>query len=212
MRILKSITLCLLLCFPFISQAQEREYAGAMTDRVSQLKSATKERLQALAADFARFAALQGSDWLASYYAAYCNVILALKDTSEADVLAEEAMKYIVQAENAGGSPSELACLKSMVATAKMLVDPQNRWQHDGAESQKQQEIALETNPQNPRAHLLKAQMLAHTPEAFGGGKGKALSFVRKALELYRAESPSPAYAPHWGYEQAVELEAYCSK
>ncbi|KGN79705.1 hypothetical protein HQ35_06775 [Porphyromonas cangingivalis] len=212
MKTLRSITLCLLLCLPLISQARESEYAEAMTDRVLQLESATKEKLQALAVDFARFSTLQGSDWLAPYYAAYCKVILALKDPSEADILTEEAMKYITQAESANGAPSELACLKSLVATARMLVDPQSRWEHDGAESQKQQEIALETNPQNPRAHLLKAQTLAYTPEAFGGGKDKALLFVQKALALYQAESPSPAYAPQWGHRQAVELEAYCSK
>ncbi|KGN86116.1 hypothetical protein [Porphyromonas sp. COT-290 OH860] len=212
MKRITTLLLCALLLLCSVSLgAQSSAYQRAMTERTAKLDSASIEVLQSLAADFDRFTLMTGADWTAPYYSAYCRAIQAFADSEAADRLAEQAEQYLEKATELGGDASEIACLRSMLFAARLQVNPQTRWQIYGPESAKQLQLAQEANPNNPRVYLLQAQSVAYTPAAYGGGKDKALPSITKALELYTKQSPEPAYAPHWGEEQAKALYHFCT-
>ncbi len=211
MKSLKQIVLLALIGLTGLcATAQETAYADVMNRKVAALDSLPPTEYVALATEFSRIAAVSGADWHAAYYAAYCRIIPALGDPSEADRLSSEAETMLTLAESLGGDRSEIACLRSMVATARLLVNPQERWQTYGMESSRQLAIAMQANPENPRAYYLQAQSLLYTPAQFGGGKDKALPLAQKAVACYAAATVSPAYAPHWGERQARILLSQC--
>ena len=59
--------------------------------------------------------------------------------------------------------------------------------------------LAQKLNPENPRAKMLEAQGIFYTPEAFGGGKQKALPLIKEALAKFDAFKPSSDIMPNWG-------------
>lgn len=191
---------------------QESAYDRAMLERVTKLESTSLEEFASLAQDFDRFATLEGADWHASYYAAYCRAIIAIADKAQADSLSAIALPHLERAQRLGGDRSELACLHSLLAMARMSVSPEERWQTDGVQSISYLQTALQANPNNPRAYFLQAQSVAHTPTSFGGGREKALPLVRRAIELFSAEQRTKAYSPHWGLAQAENLLRYCTR
>lgn len=201
----------LLLCSVSLG-AQSPAYQRAMMERTTKLDSASIEVLQSLSADFDRFTLMTGTDWTAPYYSAYCRAMQAFANGEVADRLAEQAEQYLQKATELGGDASEIACLRSMLFAARLQVNPQTRWQLYGVESAKHLKLAQDANPNNPRVYLLQAQSLVYTPAAYGGGKDKALLAITRALELYKEQSPEPAYAPHWGEAQTQSLYLFCSR
>lgn len=186
--------------------AQSPDYIAVMTERTASIDSLPLAQYAQEASEYERYASLEGSDWLASYYAAYCKTIIAISKPSEADLLSLEVETLLVQAEQAGGDASEIACIRSLMATARLMLAPQERYMTEGAEAMKQIEIALEHNPNNPRAYLLKGQSVFYTPAQFGGGRERAIPLLRRCLELQQAQTPTPAYAPRWGVARAAQL------
>lgn len=186
--------------------AQSPDYIAVMTERTASIDSLPLAQYAQEASEYERYASLEGSDWLASYYAAYCKTIIAISKPSEADLLSLEVETLLVQAEQAGGDASEIACIRSLMATARLMLAPQERYMTEGAEAMKQIEIALEHNPNNPRAYLLKGQSVFYTPAQFGGGRERAIPLLRRCLELQQAQTPIPAYAPRWGAARAAQL------
>jgi hypothetical protein len=63
--------------------------------------------------------------WQPYYYAALIKAQLSFMQAGNPDALADEAAELANKAV-AIQNNSELSCVKSMIATAKMLVDPQN--------------------------------------------------------------------------------------
>jgi hypothetical protein len=64
-------------------------------------------------------------------------------------------------------------------------------------------EKAKSINPVNPRIALHEAQNVFYTPEAYGGGKQKALPLIKAAIELFAAFKPASAIMPNWGASAA---------
>lgn len=185
---------------------QSPDYIAVMTERTATLDSLPLEQFAQEASEYERYASLEGSDWLASYYAAYCKTIMAISKPSEADLLSPEVEALLVQAELAGGDASEIACLRSLMATARLMLAPQERYMTEGVEAMKQLDIAFAHNPNNPRAYLLRGQSLFYTPAQFGGGRERATPLLERCIELHEAQTPSPAYAPRWGAARAAQL------
>lgn len=212
MKTLKKITLLLTLNLAGMcaTVAQETTYAEIMSQKVAALDTVAITSYSVLASDFSRISAVQGSDWLAAYYAAYCRIILAFGNQAEADKLCEEANLSLNRAESLGGDQSEIACLRSMAAKALMLVNPQERWQTFGAESGRQLSLAIKANPTNPRAYFLQAQDLFYTPAQYGGGKEKAMPIAQKSVLCFDSSKVSIPYAPHWGEKLARQLLKQC--
>lgn len=183
--------------------AQSEKYMNAMNQNIAQTDSLMqKGNALEVANNFARIGDAEKDKWLPYYYAAYCTVTQAFadQDNSKKDALADKATEYLTKAESLlGKDNSELNVIKSMIATAHMMVDPQSRFMTYGSQSAEFIKKAEKLDPTNPRPVLLEAQNTFYTPAAFGGGKEAAKPLFEKAVQLYETFQPESALSPVWG-------------
>jgi hypothetical protein len=182
--------------------AQNPEYVKAMEEVVSAVQSAQfGSDLTEHENKFERIASVETKEWLPNYWAAYCLMMNSYieKDADKKDLLLEKAEKMIATAEKLMPNNDEIEVMKANIASARMAVDPQNRWQKYGTISGKSLKMAQKINPENPRAKLLEAQGIFFTPENFGGGKAKAKPLLEDAIQKFAKFKPNSSIAPNWG-------------
>lgn len=201
---MKKIFLFALLFAPSIFvQAQSEKYTKAMNSNITLLDSMmAKNNVADLANNFARIADAEKNQWLPYYYAGYCVATQAMmeKDNNKKDGLADKAADYISKAETIlGKETSETDVVKSMIATARMTVDPQSRYMTYVGDINGNIEKAKKLDPTNPRPYLLEAENKFYTPEAFGGGKEVAKPIFETANKLYENFKPETSLSPAWG-------------
>lgn len=199
----KTILSVLIISFCITAFAQSDKYAPAMKKNISMLDSAMqKGNAKELANNFERIGDAEKTQWLPYYYAAYCNIISTYteKDKTKADPAADKAEELIIKAEGiAGKENSEIAVIRSMIASTHMMVDPQSRYMTYGEASGSNIEKAKALDPANPRPVYLEAQAKFYTPEAFGGGKAVAKPLFEKALAMFDTFKPATELHPAWG-------------
>jgi hypothetical protein len=202
-------------CFLMLTSfAQNEKYINAMKKNIADLDSGFKNPsyLLTLANNFERIANTEKSEWLPYYYAAFCQVNNGFmeKDKSKVDAIADKATVLISKADSLNPNNSEISCIKSMIASCHMLVDPMTRWQEYGAESSGNMQTAMTQDPTNPRPYMLKGQGLKYTPEQFGGGCKTAKPVLQTALDKYATFKPASEIAPNWGKEHTQQLFDDC--
>lgn len=194
--------------------AQSERYIQAMKKNLAVLDSSFKNpvSLLSVANNFERIANAEKNQWLPFYYAAFCQVNLGYReqDKDKIDGIADKAAALIAKADSLMPNNSEISCIKSMVASCHMMVDPMTRWMQYGQESSKNIEAAMKLDETNPRPYFLKGQTLKYTPEQFGGGCKTAKPVLEKALEKYAAFKPSSELHPGWGKDQVEKTLAEC--
>lgn len=209
----------LILIFGFFlfanaSEAQSEKFNQAMKTQIGKLDQAFQSGgLPELSNSFERIAEAEKNQWLPYYYAAYCTVVTALteKDKSKIDVLADKADVLITKAETAAGAVnSETAVIRSMIATAHLMVDPPSRWMQYGQVSAGFIEKAKELDATNPRPYYLDGQSKFFTPEQFGGGKTIAAPLFEKALSLFETFKPASDLSPVWGKSSTEYFLSQC--
>ena len=84
----------------------------------------------------------------------------------------------------------------------RISVDGQARWMKFGSAFEGAIAKAKEINPENPRAYMLKAQMVYYTPAQFGGEPEKACPEVQEANAKFTNFKPFLSFAPTWGADQ----------
>jgi len=209
---MKQFLLLLLPVFAaVVTKAQSPQYQDAMARQVAlldQQSSYNPQTMLDISNTFERIAAAEKSQWLPYYYAAYAQVMSALmtQDKDKIDGLADKAEANINKADALQPDNDEVACIRSLIASSRIMVDPQTRGQEYGPESGEQIQKAKQINPENPRVYLLEGQALYYTPEQFGGDKKKAKEILQTALEKYAAFKPASSIAPHWGEAHAKDL------
>lgn len=210
---MKSIFLLGILWISTLVNAQSK-YENAMTKALNQFESAkTVDELNACTALFERIADSEKDKWLPYYYAALSNNMISWVDQkADKDLLAEKSIALIEKAEAIESNNAELFCLRNMVASSQMMVDPMNRWQKYGMLASQALENAKKADPNNPRIYYLEAQGIYNTPEAFGGGKKNAKPLFEKAVQLFNTFVDPSALHPKWGKEEANNLLIECSK
>jgi hypothetical protein len=195
--------------------AQGDKYAAAMKKNISEMDSAlAKGNMADIANNFERIASAEKTQWLPYYYAGYCRVMVAFmdQDKTKTDGIADKAEEMIKKAEElAGGENSETCVIKSMIATAHMMVDPQNRWMQYGQTSGSNIEKAKKLDPTNPRPVYLEGQSKFYTPEAFGGGKAIAKPLFEKAMEMFGTFKPAGELNPVWGKASTQYFLSQCN-
>lgn len=209
----KIIIVCLLATQAIVSFSQSEKYFGAMGATLQQYGAAkTPEELAAVGAKFERIAEAEKTQWLPYYYAALIKVnsTWSAADGSK-DNIANEAEALIAKAEAIEKNNSEIFCIKAMIATAKMMVNPMERWQQYGGIFQENIAKAKAADASNPRPHMLQAMTLKNTPEAFGGGCKAAKPVVDKANELFAAFKTATPLHPNWGKEILAEQMKGCN-
>jgi hypothetical protein len=212
----KTILSTLIICFCIATFAQSERYAPAMKKNIAMLDSAIqKGNAKELANNFERIGDAEKTQWLPYYYAAYSQILTTYteKDKSKVDPIADKAEELITKAEALAGKPnSEIAVIKSMIASAHMMVDPQSRYMQYGAASGSNIEKAKILDPTNPRPVYLEAQAKFYTPEAFGGGKAVAKPLFEKALAMFDTFKPASELDPSWGKSMTQYFLSLASK
>lgn len=199
----KSILLVVAIIFVSTTFAQSDKYMTAMKQNISQADSLMiKGNAAEVANNFIRIADAEKDKWLPYYYAAFCKATQAMaeQDNSKKDALADKADEYLTKAETLlGKENSEIYVIKSIIATARMTVDPQSRYMTYGPQISEFIKKSEKLDATNPRPVLLEAQNMFYTPEAFGGGKEPAKLLFEKAKDLYGNFKPETDLSPDWG-------------
>ena len=210
----KFIFLSIFSIFSLVTLAQSEKYLGAMKKNIALLDSAyaKPDNFTSLANTFERIGTSEKTEWLPFYYAAYCRVNYAFmqKDPSGNDEIAAKATTLINTADSLQPNNSELSCLKSMIATLQMLVNPQQRYMQYRASIEKEMQKAMQQDPTNPRSYMLKAQNLKSTPEQFGGGCKTALPQLQIAMEKFATFKPQSEIYPSWGKAYTETMVKEC--
>ncbi len=198
-----------------IVHAQSEKYLNAMQGNLQAIDSGFKNPayLLTLANNFERIATAEKNQWLPYYYAAFCQVQLACmeQDKNKIDGIADKATQLINKADSLEPNNSEVSCIKSMIASSHMMVDPMQRYMQYGAESEKQLTMASTQDPTNPRPNFLKGQGLKYTPEQFGGGCKTAKVEFQKAMDKYLVYKPASALTPNWGMDITRQMLEECN-
>ena len=205
----KSILFLSVMIVSVCSFAQSEKYMTAMKNNIAAIDTSFKnpQNLLALANNFERIALAEKNQWLAYYYAAFCQVNYTYmeQDKSKVDAIADKATSLLNKADSLQPDNSEISCVKSMIASSHMMVNPMQRYMEYGPVSATALENAIKQDPSNPRPYYLQGQGLKYTPEQFGGGCKTASPLLQTALEKYAAFKPVSDIAPNWG-KQRVEM------
>ncbi|MBK8494022.1 MAG: hypothetical protein IPL50_02720 [Chitinophagaceae bacterium] len=194
--------------------AQSEKYMASMKSNIAAIDSSFKNpaNLLDLANKFERIATAEKNQWLAYYYAALCQVNYTYmeKDKTKIDAIADKATELINKADALQPNNSEISCIKSMIASSHMMVDPMTRYMEYGPESQSHIDAAMQQDPTNPRPEYLKGQGLKYTPEQFGGGCTTAKPILQASLEKYNKFVPGSDIHPNWGKQRVEMLIGEC--
>ncbi|MEO6548722.1 MAG: hypothetical protein ABIN94_12005 [Ferruginibacter sp.] len=194
--------------------AQSDKFTAAMKKNLAAMDSAFRNPpdLLSLANNFERIASAEKTQWLPYYYAAFCQVNYGFiqTDKTKTDGYADKANELIAKADSLSPKNSEISCVKSMIASCHMIVDPQQRWMEYGTISSGNLDAAISQDPANPRPHYLKGQGLKYTPEQFGGGCATAKPELQLALDKYASFKPASELHPSWGKQQVENVLTEC--
>lgn len=211
MKTLTKIFTLICLSAAITAGAQSEKYVQNMTAAIQSLNQGkTAEEMTAVAAKFERIGDAEKTEWLPYYYAGLAKARMSLYGLGDKDKLADEAGVLITKAEALSKDNSEILCVKSLIASAKLLVDPMSRWQEYGEISANHLAAAKKADPTNPRPYMLEANSLKNTPEQFGGGCSTAKPLAEKAITLYETFKPASTIAPDWGKESAAQVVKGC--
>lgn len=186
--------------------AQNPAYTKAMEGLVNEIQTTQfGTPLQPLANKMERIAATEKTEWLPNYWVAYCYLMDSYieQEGAKKDLLLDKADTYLENAEKLSKNNDEIEVLKANLASARMAVSPQDRWQKYGGMVGMAMGAAKKINAENPRIALLEAQGLFYTPETYGGGKQKAKPVFEKALEQFAKFKPASSIHPNWGMAAA---------
>lgn len=212
---MKKQFLFLTACFiALASFSQSEKYTKAMEQLVPAVDTThSVDGLNTLANSFQRIADAEKNQWLPYYYAALANVSSAFVMSAgqmgmadKTDPIADKAETLLNKAEELSKDNSEIYCVKKMIASLRLIGDPQNRYMTYGPASEEALNKAKSLNPANPRATLLEAQDKLFTPEQFGGSKTEAKKLFEETIKKFEAFKPETSIHPSWGLTQAKYL------
>lgn len=193
------------------SFSQSEKYTEAMEQLVPAVDTTRNvDGLNNLANSFQRIADAEKNQWLPYYYAALANVNAAytmsmgqMGMADKTDPIADKAEGLLNKAAELSKDNSEIYCVKKMIASLRLIGDPQNRYMTYGPAAEEALATAKSLNPGNPRVTLLEAQDKLFTPEQFGGSKTEAKKLFEEAIKKYEAFKPETNIHPTWGMAQA---------
>lgn len=208
--------LLLVILFPHLitcAVAQSERYTGAVQKNMQAMADAkTPDAMLDVVNAFERIGNAEKNQWLPFYYAAVAQVWHAfmLQDTKQFDPLADKATAFLVKAEELEKNNSEIALVKSMIATVKMSADPMRRYMQYGAIIAENIALSKKLDPTNPRPYMWEAQGISRTPEQFGGGCGNAKPVFEEAAKRFETFKPATVLHPNWGKQQNEQAYNAC--
>ena len=202
--------LCAMFIASFSFAQMPEKFVKAMEPKIAAVDTTSSiQGLTDLANSFERIAEAEKNQWLAYYYAAFCNTSAGLMVAGSGDMMAakadktdpyaDKAEKQIKKAEEMMKDNSEIYIVKKMIATLRMIGDPMNRYMTYGPEAQAMLDEAKKLDANNPRVYLLEGQDKFYTPQEFGGSKEEAKVLFEKSKQLFETFKPASTVHPNWG-------------
>ena len=212
---MKNPIILLSFLFSFAFAQGNDMYMKAMGEALASMKdNKTAEQHQATINQFSRIADAEDDTWIPGYYVVLNQAIFAFSlsnETDKIDPVLDDAQQRLDALLEAYPEESELWALQGMVYQARIQVNPMVRGMTHSGKANKAFEKAQELNPENPRAWLLHAQNIMHTPKFVGGGMEKACPVFEKALTAFEAFSNETPFWPNWGKGTAERYAGECS-
>jgi len=199
-KLFATLILVSLFSFGFANEAYEKAMSLSI-EKLFQVKT-VPEYIE-VANQFERISTMEKGEWLPLYYASFAYIMISFQepDNAKKDTYLDQAQKYLDQAKAIDPNESELYMLQGFLYPSRINVDPMNRGMLYIGDMNKSLDKAMELNPDNPRVYYLRATIVHHTPEAYGGGAAKALPLYETAVEKFNIFKPKTAISPNWGKE-----------
>lgn len=148
------------------------------------------------------------NEFLLQYYTGWAYTQSSFQaPRGQAEPLTDKAESYVKKALDMQPTNTEALTLMAYWLSARINASP-TRGATLGSDSKEYSDKAIAADSTNPRAYLLKALVVYHTPAFFGGGKKKAAPLVAEAGQRFAAFKPDNALAPHWGNDIYQQLAA----
>lgn len=212
---MKTLLITIALFISATCFAQTDKYTNVMKENIALQDSVkSKEDMIALSNTFERIAKAEKDKWQPYYYAALQQILGCYRmqgpESKNIDAGLDRAEDLLFNAELLSPDNSELVCLRSMIATGRMMADYQERTATYGPKAAELLTEAIKLNPDNPRAYLLLGQNLFYTPSFYGGGKDKAKPILERSVQLFKTFKPVTELDPVWGEKMAASMLKQC--
>lgn len=207
-------TITAVFAITFYASAQTNSFQEKMRQVVqSQSEQSTADELHSLETQSQKLSEQFPNEPLAYYYTAYYGVLQMFmeSDVSLIDEKLDFSENYLQKAEDLSGDNSEISCLKSMISSARITVNPAKRGMKYGRLSSQYQQMAVSQNPNNPRVYYLMAMGVMYMPVAYGGGCDAAKPLIDKSISLFKVFVPETNIHPNWGLEEVKQLQSQCN-
>lgn len=213
---MKKLSILIILTLSLsISYAGGEKYVQKMESTIAKLDTASSlNSFLQVANMFERIAAVEKTEWLPSYYAAYAYVIANYMESSKKkrDLILDKAVVLTSESDSLNPDNVEITLLKAYIYSARLSVKPGSRGREYGIKTANMLSKALEMDNNNPRYYLLKGQDLFYTPPMFGGDKQEAKKHFEKALNKYDVFQLETSIHPNWGKDRTEYLLKQCTK
>ncbi len=205
---MKSIT-TLIILFLSLSINAQSGYEKAMIKGLELMKT----NLLAASQQFERVAAAESDKWEPAYYVALCNINSSWgQNPKDKTVLyMKKAQDYINDAKAISTNNPELMVLQGLLNTCWITYDAKTFGMKLSAETTALYEKAYNIAPENPRVALSRAEWLMGSAKYFGKDVAPYCQLVHKAIVLFEKEEIT-GFAPSWGKNRALEVQASCGK
>jgi hypothetical protein len=210
---MKTIILFLAIVITVVAKANDSKYVEAMSKNIEAVyKAQSIEELQNAVNAFERIANAEKTKWEPLYYSAFGYVMMAdrEKENPKKDNYLDLASASIEKAKAINENESEIIAMEAFIHLIRLNVDPASRGQKYSTLAMQSLEKALQANPENPRALMLKAQLQFGTARFFGAPTTQACGTVTEALEKYDSYKSENPLAPRWGKQVTEKLKQNC--
>ncbi|MCB0630323.1 MAG: hypothetical protein R2824_25280 [Saprospiraceae bacterium] len=189
------------------------QYEAAMQAAIEHLfKSQSQEELQAVANTFERIGQKETDKWHPLYYGALSHIMMTfqIEDNAAKDQQLDLAKDLVEAGHKRSPNNSELAALEGFILMLRIPIDPATRGPQYSGMSMGALQKAVALNDQNPRAHMMLADMQFGMARFFGSDNSEGCATLKKALELFDSFEPASSLDPNWGKEWAEQNYKQC--
>jgi len=193
------------------AQSQQNTPLQSYVTQLDNAGSATTYRQ--LAEQFNQLANSEPNNWLAWYYAAFCNAKTAWlyqDDGDKIEPFADQADQQIAKALSLLDTSkqkkelSEVYVVMSMVNRARVYINPMTYGPKYGPVASRYTQLALHANADNGRALYIAGWEKYATPKMWGGDKKKAKELFQQALQHLNSQTGEAG--PHWGKKEVEAI------
>ncbi len=202
------ITLLLVLLTTGLIVKGQTDWKDTLKGELEQLNTTTDFTVwQQGAEKIGQLATAHPEEWLLQYYTGWAYTQSSFKaPKGQAEPSTDKAEPYVKKALDLQPGNTETLTLMAYWLSARINAN-NSRGISLGPDSRNYSDKAIAADSANPRAYLMKALVIYHTPALFGGGKKKAAPIVEEAGQRFAEFKPKNELEPHWGDEIFRELE-----